>query len=107
MAYSLILLNNTTKKTKLYIYSPDLEDSRLYYHFQGLDTSDLDEGEYTYYLVENEETDPIEVYPNNVRKSTMNGKPIQIVAVGIIRIGNYTRPSTEYNPSSTYKQYNG
>lgn len=106
MNYSILLRNNTTKETSVF-NKTDQENSRLYYHFKNVDTSNLDEGEYTYYIILNPESETITIYPNNIEKSTINGETIVIVATGLVRVGNYDsrNNNTEYNYGQKYKQY--
>ena len=83
------LENNVTKK--IYEFNvEDIGDSTLYYHFNMSLAETVDEGEYNYWLYEDE----------------------KLVAQGVAQIGDYIPPTgstTTYKPSSgtTYIQYQG
>lgn len=85
------LENNVTKK-KYEFTVEDIGDSTLYYHFNMSLVETVDDGEYNYWLYDDEETN--------------------LLAQGICQIGNYQVPSgstTTYNnnPKTEYIQYNG
>ena len=84
----LILKNNVDKKE--YEFSVvDLEDSGMFWHFTISLPSGIDNGEYNYYL-----------YDENDK----------LVAEGLVQIGSYTiRPEEQhiYNNENNYIQYQG
>lgn len=85
----LILKNNVDKKE--YEFSVvDLEDSGMFWHFNINLVSGMPDGEYSYFLFDNDEKQ---------------------VAEGLVQVGNYEIREEEkhtYNNSGTeYLQYNG
>lgn len=84
---TLKFVNNVSKKE--YEYSvTDLNDSKLYYHFENFVLDDgMDDGEYNYFLFDNDDN---------------------LVAQGLVQIGDYVPEHTIYdNNDVKYKQYNG
>lgn len=84
---TLKLVNNVSKKEYEFQVT-DLEDSRMYYHFENFVLlNEMYDGEYNYFLYDN----------NN-----------KLVAQGILQIGDYVPEHTTYdNKDVKYKQYNG
>lgn len=85
------LENNVTKK-KYEFAVEDIGNSTLYYHFNMSLTEKVDDGEYNYWLYDDEETN--------------------LLAQGICQIGDYVPPTgstTVYTKENkdTYIQYNG
>lgn len=78
------LYNNLTKKEYKFSVN-DKETSRNFFHFQMKLKKNMDDGEYTYVLFDDE----LEV------------------ARGVLQVGDYTAPSTAYTKNNTYKQYKG
>lgn len=81
------LQNNVTKKE--YIYSViDVNDSALFWHFTLTLEEGMDEGEYTYKLI-----------------NELEG----VLAQGVLQIGDYQNNSKKYivTDESGIKQYNG
>ena len=80
------LTNNVSKKTYEYAVN-DLNDSKLYYHFDNFVLEDnMDDGEYGYELFDDDE---------------------KMVAKGLLQIGLYTSENKVYSENvKTYKQYN-
>lgn len=130
MNYTLIIRNNLTKKVN--VINSFSQNDGIFLKFEDLDFSDYDDGEYTLYVIQNEEELPIVIYQNNVPKTqitstkyilvngdsifTDNGAiiyidgdayqmPIQIVATELMRIGNYQPNNKQYNKERTFKQY--
>lgn len=84
---TLKLTNNVSKKEYEYTVT-DMEDSKMYYHFENFVLDDnMDDGEYDYFLYDEENT---------------------VVAQGLCQIGDYEREETTIydNNKPTYKQYN-
>ena len=82
------LTNNVSKKEYEFTVT-DLENSKLYYHFNNFVLEEhMDDGEYNYYLYDEEET---------------------LVAQGLLQVGNYNAERKIYKETenNTYKQYNG
>ena len=84
----LIFINSVDKKE--YEFSvTDLEDSKLYYHFNNFELpNDIDDGQYDYFLYDSED---------------------ELVAQGLVQIGTYESDHKVYSkePKQTYKQYQG
>lgn len=80
--------NSVTKKT----YScsvEDLNDSKLFYHFEDFKLDEnMDDGQYNYELLDDDDNK---------------------VAEGLLQIGDYTNNATQYTTQANgkYKQYNG
>lgn len=81
------LTNNVSKKTYEYAVN-DLNDSKLYYHFDNFVLAQCDDGEYNYELFDNDE---------------------KLVAKGVLQVGNYNPEHKTYKEENnkTYKQYQG
>lgn len=90
------LVNNLSKKTHILNDLEDKKDSNLFYHFNiklpvtnnvdGIDVTLVDEGEYTYELIDGE----------------------NIVAQGLIQIGDYKKDENinkVYKTEKIYKVY--
>lgn len=84
---TLILTNNVTKKTYSYTVE-DVDDSRLFYHFNNFTVeSGMDDGQYSY---------------------TLQDADDKQVASGVLQIGDYkNNPTTYKQTNGQYKQYNG
>lgn len=81
-----LLQNNVTKKEYSYkVY--DVNDSTLFYHFTLTLGEDMDEGEYTYKLMNDD----------------------VLLAQGLLQIGNYENNTKKYTVTDDngIKQYNG
>lgn len=80
------LTNNLTKKVYNFDNLDDKLTSRLFYTFDITLQDDMDDGEYTYQLFDDE----------------------NIVASGLIQIGDYTQNNNTYTPTEQngYIQYN-
>lgn len=84
------ITNNVTKKSITKTVE-DIGDSMIYYHFNYSLDELADEGEWSYFLYDDEDN---------------------LLAQGLLQIGNYQVPSgstTTYNnnPKTEYIQYNG
>lgn len=83
---TLILTNQITKRRYSFEVE-EMDDSRNYWHFHLQFDEPMDEGEYSYELLD--EAD--------VR-----------VANGVLQVGDYTETNNEYNSETNgFKQYNG
>lgn len=124
-----IIFQNTTSKE---IFSYNIEDNTpdgIYYEFD-IELKDMQDGEYEYLLIENPDRLKVVSNYNNVYKSdianpvvivnnalplTAEDKilvwsmgevcPIEILAFGLCRIGNYKTSKTEYNKQTKYLVY--
>lgn len=66
----------------------DINDSRLYFHFMTKIPEGYPDGEYNYYL-----------YDDDMK---------ECYGQGLLQIGNYeNKNTTKYTNNGTYKQYNG
>lgn len=81
---TLKLTNSVSKKEHSYTVE-DTNSSIYYFNFNLKLNEDMDEGEYTYALVDGEKT----------------------LATGLIQIGDYVPEKTEYKNKQTYTIYNG
>lgn len=130
--YVLIIQQTTTKKISSFNVVDEL-DAKQYYHFCDVDFRDLDEGEYRYFLVANEEEYDLNVYQNDPRLITHTEDkyiivaynkfitaqdillattyddyqvPADVVASGLLRIGEYVdKGQQQYDKPTEYKQY--
>lgn len=83
---TLKLTNNVTKSVQTLSGLTDSNTSRMFYSFSITLPSGMDDGEYTYELMD-----------NDVVKSQ-----------GLLQIGDYIPQNTTYtNDNNTYKQYEG
>ena len=80
------IVNNLTKK--VYEYQAfDIQDSRIFYHFSLRLTGEEEEGEYTYFLLDDD------------------GK---VLSQSMLQIGDYERENTVYTTENNgFKSYNG
>lgn len=83
-----LILKSTITSKEIELNVTDIEDKKLYYHFKDTIPNDVDEGEYSYTLYDDNDT---------------------IVATGIARIGDYKTNNQVYNNTTKKerKQYNG
>lgn len=83
---TLRIIHNVTKQTFEYT-AFDISDSRIFYHFSIRLKGNEPEGEYNYYLIDNE------------------GK---VVSQSVLQIGDYTQNKTVYrNNQTNFIEYNG
>lgn len=83
------LFNNLTKREINLENLDDIQDSRMFYHFNITLPEGLDDGEYAYTLYDDEDV---------------------VKATGLLQIGDYVREDTQYTGHSTdnkYITYNG
>lgn len=83
---NLLLQNNVTKREYTYrVY--DVNDSTLFWHFTLTLGEEMDEGEYTYKLMNDD----------------------LVLAIGLLQIGDYQNNSKKYTTTDDngIKQYNG
>lgn len=105
--FTLILKSNLTKMTYV-VNAVDDDTSAIYYVFRDVEIT-VPNGEYTFYLVRNEEGKEIEVNGNDPTKSTIDGKPVEVVTKGLAQMGKITNNSinSQYNGKQEYTQYRG
>lgn len=124
-----IIFQSTTSKE---IYSYDIEDNTpesVYYEFD-IELKDMKDGEYEYLLIENADKLRVVSNFNNVFKSDISDPvilmdttlpltadkkiliwnmgetfPIEVLAFGLCRIGDYKTSKTEYNKQTKYVTY--
>ena len=124
-----IIFQSTTSKE---IFSYDIEDktpSSIYYEFD-IELENMKDGEYEYLLVENLDGLMVVSNTNNVFESELGDPviivaenlpltaaekilisymgetfPIEVLAFGLCRIGDYKTSKTEYNKQTKYVTY--
>ena len=124
-----IIFQSTTNKE---IFSYDIEDktpSSIYYEFD-IELENMKDGEYEYLLVENLDGLMVVSNTNNVFESELGDPviivaenlpltaaekilisymgetfPIEVLAFGLCRIGDYKTSKTEYNKQTKYVTY--
>lgn len=124
-----IIFQSTTNKE---IFSYDIEDktpSSIYYEFD-IELKDMKDGEYEYLLIENPDGLMVVSNTNNVFESELGDPviivaenlpltaaekilisymgetfPIEVLAFGLCRIGDYKTSKTEYNKQTKYVTY--
>lgn len=124
-----IIFQSTTSKE---IFSYDIEDktpSSIYYEFD-IELKDMKDGEYEYLLIENPDGLMVVSNTNNVFESELGDPviivaenlpltaaekilisymgetfPIEVLAFGLCRIGDYKTSKTEYNKQTKYVTY--
>ena len=100
MEYRVIFRNTLSKKVFVYTLA-DAGTGRFYIFPLP---AGLEDGEYEYYVAEAGGT--LQLYTNEVRKSTVDGHTIKIFDCGMAQVGKITRRNTvEYNTAKTYEQY--
>ena len=131
--YILLVQNTTTKEIHHYYVEDDLS-SKLYYHFEDVDLSELETGEHRYFLYETPENidEPIFILQNDPRVVmysedtyvlvsgnklltaedvilVIKGEEYQVqlccVASGLIKVGSYKADGKQYDLPKQYKQY--
>lgn len=102
MTYRLIFRNTMTKEVFVFQFK-DRSDSPNFYRFPL--PLGMTEGEYEYYIVQSGGT--LNLYPNDVRKSDIDGQPLQIYDNGVAQVGKIGRQEQSYNINRTYEQYKG
>lgn len=105
MKYTIILQNTTTKQITTYnVYDGG---NGLFYKF-NIDTTDLTEGEYKLYLVDNNDWLSITTNQTNIEKSMLaDGTTISIITTELLRVGDYKATTTAYNSEKNFRTYNG
>lgn len=83
ITYRLEITNGMTNKSTT-LEVNDISNYKNYYSFYPIDFSGFEDGEYKYKLKANDD----------------------VVGYGLMQIGNYEMPKTNYNPTTTTKQYN-
>lgn len=124
-----IIFQSTTNKE---IFSYDIEDktpSSIYYEFD-IELENMKDGEYEYLLIENPDGLMVVSNTNNVFESELGDPviivaenlpltaaekilisymgetfPIEVLAFGLCRIGDYKTSKTEYNKQTKYVTY--
>lgn len=100
MQYRIIYRNTLTKKVSVFT-GTDTGGKRFYRFALPLG---LEAGFYEYYVCEAGGT--LVLYPNDVRKSTVDGHTIAVYDCGMARVGKIERGQTiTYNIDRTYEQY--
>jgi len=97
-----LIIQNTTDKQYFITEFTDQEDSKIYYHIKSFVFPEgYKDGEYRYYVLpwtEKEITlDNDIVY--------LDGKVFEPLATGLITLGEYKNPNTQYNKKETFIQY--
>lgn len=127
--YTIILQNSVTKE----IFSYNLDDSTpnsIYYEFE-IELQDMNDGEYEYLLIENPDKLKVISDFNNAFKSEIGDPvvlvdlssgtltvgaqimiaemgqtfPINVLAFGLMRIGDYKSSKVTYNQQNKYVTY--
>lgn len=127
--YSIILQNTVTKEIRSYNLTDNTPNS-VYYEFE-IELQDTTDGEYEYLLIENPDSlkivsnfnnvfdielaDPVIMVDLNGGTLIAGAKimisemgetyPINVLNYGLLRIGDYKTPKTEYNKMSHYTYY--
>lgn len=130
--YLLVLQNTTTKKIYFRMVG-DCSDSRLFYHFPDVDLKELEVGEHRYLLFEAPADEDVTVImQNDPRRTTITDNkyilvadnkiltaddvvlvytgddyqtPLCCKASGLIKVGNYTSDTKQWDKPMEYKQY--
>lgn len=130
--YLLIIQNTVTKKIYPFLVG-DCQDSRMYYHFEDVDLRELEVGEHRYLLFEAPEEDArTVVLQNDPRRTTVTDNkyilvsdnkiltaddvvlvytgegyqtPLCCKATGLIKVGNYTSDTKQWDKPISYKTY--
>lgn len=97
-----ILIQNTTDKRYFTSGFTDLEDSKIYYHLEDfVFPTGYPDGEYRYYVVA--ETDKEITADNNI--IYVDGVETEPLATGLMVLGQYKKPNSQYNKKDTFIQY--
>ena len=97
-----ILVQNTTSKKYFVMPIVDQDDSEIYYHIKGFVFPDgWEDGEYNYFIMPY--TDGEITADNHL--IYVDGKEAEPLATGLIILGNYKNPTTQYNDKQTFIQY--
>lgn len=102
MTYRLIFRNTMTKEVFVFQYQ-DESNTSTFYRFPL--PMGMTPGEYEYYIVQSGGT--LNLYPNEVRRSTIDGQPLHIYDNGVAQVGRIGRQDQTYNIERTYEQYKG
>lgn len=132
MQYTLIL-QNTVDLSITYFQVTDVGNN-MYYQFDNMDFSELPDGSYKLYLIENNDNLPIIINQNNIEESTIETDQYLLVNLGnkllnfgdivlvkgsekyqtkiniilteLMKVGDYKSPTIKYDQSKSYIQYN-
>lgn len=97
-----IVIQNTTGKQYFSSGFTDLEDSKIYYHIEDFVFPDgYPDGEYRYYIIPH--TDKEITADNN--HIYVDGKEVDVIATGLMVLGEYKNPNSQYNKKETFIQY--
>lgn len=97
-----ILIQNTTDKRYFVSGFTDQEDSKIYYHIEDFVFPDgYPDGEYRYYILP--DTDEEITADNNI--VYINGVKTEPLATGLMVLGEYRNPHTQYNKKDEFIQY--
>ena len=99
MRYRIIYRDTATKK--FYVFRNIDTGNKLYYRFPV--PVSLPDGEYQYYIIQN--WGRLALDENDIRKSTIDGKPLEVYDEGVAWVGIPTRQITAYNSTKNYKFY--
>lgn len=99
MEYRTIYRNTLSKK--VYVFESENTGTLLFYRFPY--PMGMEAGFYEYWVAEAGGT--LELSPNDIRKSTVDGRPIEIYDCGVARVGKMGRNTQQYNLNKTYEQY--
>lgn len=97
-----ILIQNTTDKQYFVSGFTDQEDSKIYYHVKNfVFPNGYPDGEYNYFILPN--TDKEITVDNHI--IYIDGKEVEPLATGLICLGEYKNPNSQYNKKETFIQY--
>lgn len=99
MRYRIIYRNTATKE--VYVYRETDTGNRLYYRFPVPVT--LPRGEYHYYIIQN--WGRLVLQPNDITRSTVDGKRMTVYDEGVAQVGIPARRVTAYNSEKNYQFY--
>lgn len=97
-----LLVQNTTDKRYFVTGFTDEEDSEIYYHIKDFVFPDgWPDGEYTYFVLA--DTDGEVTVDNHI--IYVAGVETEPLATGLMVLGEYRNPHTQYNKKDEYIQY--
>ena len=97
-----IVIQNTTDKRYFTSGFTDQEDSKIYYHIEEFVFPEgYAEGEYRYYVLP--KTDEEITADNN--HVYIGGNEVEPLATGLMVLGHYKNPNSQYNKKDTFIQY--
>lgn len=97
-----LVIQNTTDKSFFITDFVDEEDSKIYYHIESFVFPDgYPDGEYRYYVLP--PTDKEITVDNDI--IYFDGEVFEPLATGLIVLGDYKNPNSQYNKKETFIQY--